>query len=116
MTYSLKIQETPPKQACQQYFLREEARHGVKRALTQWQQACDAWLSAKCSIRNRKDFEAIDQARTLKHRIDQASKDLKQALQKINAASKSSTIGGAMGKGKCTPRPSEIENGFCRAD
>jgi hypothetical protein len=116
MTYSLKIQETPRKPACQQYFLREEARHGVKRALTQWQQACDAWLSAKCSIRNRKDFEAIDQARTLKHRIDQASKDLKQALQKVNAVSNSSTTGRAMGKGKCTPRPSEIENGFCRAD
>lgn len=116
MINCIKLQETLHKQACRQYFRREEARHEVKLALKQWQQACDAWLLAKCRIYNSKDYEAIDQARAIKNHIDQAAIDLKQALHRVNAVSHLSTIRRSMETRKRVSRRSAAEKGFCRAD
>ena len=64
---------------------RDEARNQIRHALLQWQQACDAWLSAKSEACNRTDHTTRHSAKVLKCHISQASVELKQALQLASA-------------------------------
>ncbi len=69
-----------------QLHRQDETRQQIRNALQRWQEACDVWLSAKSSVHNGKDYEAIHQVRTLKNHVDQAAVELKQALQIANAS------------------------------